>query len=320
MALELDAAASSSAETPTAADPGAVSSTGPAPEAQPAAAQGEKPPETPVAAATAPATPDPKEGRVVELSRGKRAAETERDSYKGKITELEGELGKWKPLIDLVGLASTDPIEWITQMADASGLSAERVQEAIATRGAGGKPTLSVEEKVAALERQIRERDEKAEKTKAEADKTTADAAYVETKRHNVGETVKFLANYAKDFPAAEAVGQEAAEAIYEFAEARWGQLKAAGNTPTDQAGVLALYREGAARVNKILAEQAERIAPKLGYQRQQAPAGGPPAPQSFRGLSSEQAGHASPPADRDRVNSAEEIDAIAARMFGGTA
>lgn len=310
--MELDA----SADTPAAADPGTGTAETPTGDAQPGAAQGEKPPETPAAAA---ATPDPKEGRIVELSRGRRAAEDKASTAAKERDDARAELGKWKPLIDLVGMAATDPIEWINQMADASGLSAERVREAIATRGAGGTPpALSVEEKVAALERQIRERDEKADKARVDADKVKADADYAETKKHNIGETLKFLQANSKDFPAAEADGQEAAEAIYEFAEARWSQLKAAGKTPTDQAGVLALYREGAARVNKILAERAERIAPKLGYQRQQAPAG-TPAPQGFRGLSSEQAGHASPPADRDRVNSAEDIDAIAARMFSGS-
>lgn len=259
----------------------------------------------------------PDEGRVVELSRGKRAAETERDTYKSKLTELEGELSKWKPVHELVGLAATDPLEFITQLADATGLSPEKVQEAIATRGAGGKVNLSAEDRLAALERQIRERNELETKNRDEADKAAKNARYVENRKANVAATAKFVKDNAKDFPVCEADGQEAIEAIYDTFEDRWMKLEAAGQAPRDQAGVQALYREAGVQVEKVLRAETERRAPKLGFQRtqqQQGAAGSTPAPQSTGGLSNELMGASPLP---DVIKSDEEIREAWLRELG---
>ncbi len=322
MALELDASAASVASAdPTGDSAGSASTetdtvqevsgdTAPTTTDNPAEGQ-----TTPIPAKT---EPDAKEGRVVELSRGKRAAESRALTAERERDEFKATVDKYQPFIDMLALAKDDPLEFIGQIADAVELDPDKVTDAIATRRAGGSPTLSVEDKVAALERQIRERDEAAETARQEAEQARQAREVSEARASNVAATLKFLQDNAKDFPAAEADGEEAADAIYSVVESRWTHLNKTGRAPNDQAGMLGLYRDAAAKVNQIISDETERRAKKLGYQRQQAPAGGKPAPQSFRGLSNEHAGHASPPADPNRVHTDDEIRAIAARMFGG--
>lgn len=252
---------------------------------------------------------NPSEGRVVELSRGKRSAERERDHLR---TEYDAYKAKYEPLVNLLELAAQNPLEWIGQMAEIAGLTPDRVQEVIATRAAGGEIAETTEERLMRLERQLTEKE--ANQLKADEAKNDADHATLRTS--HISATGTFLKS-TKDYPLTAAKGAEAAEAVYEMVEAQWPALKKAGRVPKNQTELQALYKEAAAKVEQVLRADVEALAPHIGYARASNAPAGEPAPKSFLGMSNEHAGTPSLPTDRDTPRTLAEIEEIARQMFG---
>jgi hypothetical protein len=129
-------------------------------EAKPEAVKAEEPKPEPKAEPK----PDP-EDRVIELSRSRREAYRKADEAKRSAkreTEarvaLEANVKKLEPVLELLNLSSTDPLAFITEIADVAGLSPERVLQVLQTKGAGGDPApLSADERIALLERKLEE-------------------------------------------------------------------------------------------------------------------------------------------------------------------
>ena len=135
-----------------------------APLAMPAAAADPAAPPGDGQATEPPKTEPPKTGdkpddseRVIELARQNREHERARKDAETQATEARQQVQKLEPVLELLKLAETDPLAAIEEMADVMGLSAERVLEALQTRGAGGEIALTAEDKIARLERQLEE-------------------------------------------------------------------------------------------------------------------------------------------------------------------
>lgn len=260
---------------------------------------------TPVVPAAEPAEPEDR--------RARRAAESAAETAAKERDELKAEFEQWKPLRELVGLAKDDPAEFITGLAAAAGLTPEKVIELIARRGNGDEAKLTAEDRVALLEKRLKDREDREEAAAAESKKAKQAEEYKATRAGNVNKTARFLKEAAKDFPACEADGDEAAEAVYEVVEARYAQL--GDRAPKDQTGLAALYRDAAKGVEAELRKQTERRAAKLGYSKPTTVTP-PPPKEAFKGLQLADITAPAPVADADRVNTPEEIEAIAQRMF----
>lgn len=103
-----------------------------------------------------PAKPDDSE-RVIELARQNRQNEQARKDAEAKAATSEQTVKKLEPVLELLKLAETNPVAFITEIADVAHLTPERVLEIIQTSGAGGEVELTAEDKIARLERQIEE-------------------------------------------------------------------------------------------------------------------------------------------------------------------
>lgn len=266
----------------------------------------------PAAAATSKDTPaaDSTPATEPEDKRARRAAESERDQLKREYEELKAQVERLKPYGELEDIGRKDPARWIAEMAEASGLSAERVLEMVVKRGAGEPAKLTAEERVEKLERMLAERDARDEQARKERETRDAETRGAEQRKANVAVTADFLKANAKDFPG---LDDQDAEAVYQVVESRWASL--GDRAPRDQEGLRALYRDAAKRVEDAARAELERRHGRFGYSKPtsvQAPAPREP----FRGLSLDKTTAPAPPTDPDRVNTLEDIEAIAARMF----
>lgn len=95
--------------------------------------------------------------RVIELSRGKRESDQRAAKLEADLKSKSADLERLQPVVDLIKLAESDPLSFVTEIAEVAGLDPKRVIDVIATKGAGGEAALTVDEKVALLERQLAE-------------------------------------------------------------------------------------------------------------------------------------------------------------------
>lgn len=114
------------------------------------------------AAAAPPAAPGkPKEEErdetVIELTRRSREADGKAAEATKRAEAAERKVQALAPLAEIFRLAESDPLAFVTEIADVVGLTPERVLNLIQTKGAGGTATLTPEDKIAMLERQIAE-------------------------------------------------------------------------------------------------------------------------------------------------------------------
>lgn len=134
--------------------------------------------------------------RVIELSRSKREAEREASKARKEADGHAANVKKLEPVTQLFKLAESDPLAFISEIADVAGLSAERVMQALQARGAGGEiAPLTADEKMALLERQIAEL--KAPKPEAKPTKDPKAEARAEEARSNFINTFEAILDAA---------------------------------------------------------------------------------------------------------------------------
>jgi hypothetical protein len=309
MSLQLDApapgdVATESTETPAegSADPKVQSAAESTPD--PAAAASTNTP-----AATSETKTEPSD---TEERRAYRAAQSELAALRAKLQEIEASANRLKPYADLEEIAKKDPAQWIHEMAEAQGVSPQRVLELLTKRGAGEQAALTAEERVAKLERAWAEREAQWQREREENDRRSVETKAAEVRRNNVGAVAEFIkVNAAKEFPG---LDERDADAVFQVVEARYNELPE-HERPSDQARLRALYVDAAKRVEAAVRAEAERRAERFGYskpQKVQTPA----ANEGFRGLSLSNTTAPASPHDFDRVNTPDDIDALVSKMF----
>jgi hypothetical protein len=152
-----------------------------APLPEPPAAAPASPPGEPSKAGQAdkpaePTKPPEDSDKVIELSRSKRESDRQAKEAAGKVTALEARVAQVEPVIQLFRLADSDPLQFITEIADVVGIDPDRVLKIMAERGAGGDPALSPEDRIAMLERRLADKDKPPEK-KPEPDAAAGEQA-----------------------------------------------------------------------------------------------------------------------------------------------
>jgi hypothetical protein len=157
--IDLDAPSPAAAILPE--SPGAASAPPPAEPSK--AGQADKTPGAP-----APAKPEDSD-KVIELSRSKRESDRQAKEAAGKVTALEARVAQVEPVIQLFKLAESDPLQFITEIADVVGIDPDRVLKIMAERGAGGDPALSPEDRIAMLERRLADKDKPEKKPEPDA-------------------------------------------------------------------------------------------------------------------------------------------------------
>lgn len=287
--MELDPQGAETAQTESNADPKAVA---PANGANTGAGTGSNTPSPGASAST-----------ETEDKRARRAAEEERDTIRAELDRLKGESDSIRAYRDLEKLAKDDVTQWVAEMAQAASVTPQRIIEILTKKGTGEKVSVTLEEKMAALEKRLADRDAKdAEREKAQETERAA-----ANRRANVASTATFLKNSAKDFPAC-AADESAAQDVYDVVEARYAQLPEF-KRPKDQEGLKALYTEAAQKVEAALAARAEKWAAAKGWQK---PGNATqPKTEGVRGLLLSDTGSAAPTSGaRDAVRTADEIEA----------
>jgi hypothetical protein len=304
MSLELEASAAPVAETETPAEGAADPKAGAAEATQdPAAAATQNTPA---------ATTETTEPAETEDRRAFRAAQSELAALRAKLKETEEAAAALKPYKDLEAIGREDPSRWLAEMAEAQGVTPQRVLEIIAKRGTGEQATLTAEERVAKLERAWAEREAQIAKEREDNDRRAQENKASETRKSNVSVTAGFIKANAKDLPG---LDENDADAVYTVVEQRWADLNQQGRAPTDNKGLQALYLDAAKRVEAAVRAEAERRAVRFGYSKPttvQVPA----ANEGFRGLSLSNTTAPATPVDSDRVNTPDDMDALMHRMF----
>lgn len=244
--------------------------------------------------------------------RARRAAESELSSLRAKLKEAEALAARHKPYQELEEIGRQDPARWIAEIAEAQGITPQRVMEMLAKRGAGEQAALTAEERVAKLERAWAEREAAWQKEREESERRSVETKAQETRRSNISATADFIKANAKELPG---LDEHDGEAVFQVVEARWGELDKLGRAPTDQAGLKALYIDAAKRVEAAVRAEAERRAVRFGYSKPTAVTP-PAANEGFRGLSLSNTTAPAVPHDSDRVNTPDDMDALMRQMF----
>ncbi len=241
-----------------------------------------------------------------ETARARRTAESERDELRAQLEALQTDHAQLKPYRELEDVAKKDVAAWIAQMAEASGIEPERVLEIVTKRGAGEPAALTPDERIAKLEKRLADAETSRETERAESEKRTAETRASETRKNNVGVTAEFIKANGKEFPG---LDENDADSVFEVVEARWAAM--GPRAPKDQAGLKAPYIDAAKRVEAAARAEIERRSGRFGYAKSVAA-----AKEEFRGLSLSSSTSPAPVADRDRVNTPDDIEAIAARFL----
>jgi hypothetical protein len=251
---------------------------------------------------------EPPESAEPEDKRARRSAESERDQLRKDLASLKAQFERLKPYADLEEVAKKDPTQWLAEMAVAMDVTPQRALEILSKRGAGEETKLTADERVERLERQLAERDAKAEADRVERERRDSERTAAETRKTNVSVCASFIKANEKVLSA---LDESDADAVFQTVEARWLALPE-DKRPTDQAGLQALYLDAAKRVDAAARAEIERRSGRLGYSKPTAVTA--PEPKTFRGLSLDATTAPAPTHDPDRAHSEEEIDAIFAR------
>lgn len=303
MALELEAPAPVT-ETPEAPAEGGAD---PKVTTQTASAESATAATTPTEASTAQAEPDDTEDR-----RARRAAESELTALRDKLKAAEEAANRFKPYADLEEIGRQDPARWIAEIAEAQGITPQRVLELVAKRGAGETPALTAEERVAKLERAWAEREAAWQKEREDNERRTQETRAQETRKSNLSVVAGFIKANSKEFPG---LDEGDADAVYTVVEQRWADLDKDGRAPRDNSGLQKLYIDAAKRVEAAIRSEAERRAGRFGYSKPTAVTP-PVGNEGFRGLSLSNTTAPAPPVDSERVNTPDDMDAIMRQMF----
>jgi hypothetical protein len=304
-------------------------------EAKPEAVKAEEPKPEPKAEPK----PDP-EDRVIELSRSRREAYRKADEAKRSAkreTEarvaLEANVKKLEPVLELLNLSSTDPLAFITEIADVAGLSPERVLQVLQTKGAGGDPApLSADERIALLERKLEEAKSPKPEPKPEPPKEDPEAAAkAEAARDNFVSTFENILEAAPESYPFASQDADAPQAAFLVLANHWTQngRQADGSTRPDyKPPTLA---QALRAVEQTLSKQSKPSQASPAPQSSKPPPGQPTpaaptanpssnapvsAAQPIQGLSNSTMG-AVLPVDSDRILSDAEIKADLMRIFG---
>jgi hypothetical protein len=191
--------------------------------------------------------------KVIELSRSKRESDRQAKEASGKVTALEARVAQVEPVIQLFRLAESDPLQFITEIADVVGIDPDRVLKIMAERGAGGDPALSPEDRIAMLERRLADKDKPADK------KPEPDAQAGEQARQGFLDSLDATIKAAPEkFPLC---GDEASapEAAFLVMVRHWEAGKSvAGYRPM-------AYTDALAAVEQTLRRETQRRAERIG-------------------------------------------------------
>jgi hypothetical protein len=120
---------------------------------------------------------------VLELSKRSREVADVKKQLGATKKELEGLIGRHKQFADVLGLAKTDPMAFITKLADAAGLDVDEATAAYVQHKSGGKAQLTTDDRIARLEAEIARRDREADEARTKdsqaREKAEGDAAIV---------------------------------------------------------------------------------------------------------------------------------------------
>lgn len=243
--------------------------------------------------------------------RARRAAESELARIKASLKELEAARDRLKPYADLEEIGRQDPARWISEIADAQGITPQRVMEMLTKRGAGEPAALTAEERVAKLERAWAERESAWQKEREDNERRTQETRSQQILQSNIAATSDFIKANAAKFPG---LDEKDGEAVFQVVQARYAQL---GDAAPKAQGpeLLALYMDAAKRVEDAIRAEAERRAVRFGYSKPTTVAA-PAANEGFRGLSLSNTTAPAPPHDSDRVNTPDDMDALMRQMF----
>jgi hypothetical protein len=310
MALDLDASAVGAVpETEVPAEGGTTVAESADPKAS---AQTDAAPATTQATSAATAEAKPKTEPVdTEDRRARRAAESELARIKASLKELEAARDRLKPYADLEEIGRQDPARWISEIADAQGITPQRVMEMLTKRGAGEPAALTAEERVAKLERAWAEREAAWQKEREDNERRSQETRSQQILQSNIAATSDFIKANAAKFPG---LDEKDGEAVFQVVQARYAQL--GDEAPKTQGPeLLALYMDAAERVEAAIRAEAERRAVRFGYSKPTTVAA-PAAKEGFRGLSLSNTTAPAPPHDSDRVNTPDDMDALMRQMF----
>lgn len=233
-------------------------------------------------------------------------AESERDALRAELDALKSQVERFKPYSELEEVAKKDPAQWLAEMAAATGVTPERVLEIVAKRGAGDKPSLTAEERVARMEARFEEYLTERQREREENDRRAGETRAAEQRRGNISVVGEFIKANGKDLPG---LDEQDAERVYAEVESQYAALRD-WEKPKDQAGLRKLYLDAARRVEAGIRADIERRSGRLGYSKPTQVK----VSEAFRGLSLASTTAPAPVEEMDRVNTPEDIDALAAR------
>lgn len=256
--------------------------------------------------------------RVIELSRSKREAEREAAKARKEADGHAANVKKLEPVTQLFKLAESDPLAFISEIADVAGLSAERVLQIIQSKGAGGEVApLTSDEKMALLERQIAEL--KAPKPEAKPTKDPKAEARAEEARSNFINTFEAILDAAPGQYPHSSKDADAPQAAFLILANHWtanGRQADGSTRPDYRPPTLAQALTAVERTLSKRNAPAAPSTPPAQTQPSNPPSGGNQparAPSSGVGLSNSMA---ILPDESDRILSDDEIRADLMRRF----